>query len=316
MKRLRQDRQGIIGAILALIVILVVVIIVAALLFIPFRSTPVEENRKAAIGAGVEALNLNVNLNVGEVTVKFVDNPEVAVAMNVSGHYRSGLLGSQEPVNITWDERTDGDTLTVTAGVSLGDSIIPFFSSDISCTLLVSSQLRTALMVSNGMGGLDVETSNGVKLTSMDLKVSTGGIRANIADNTTLNGPLSMRSTTGGVELTWSNVVAGDNASVALSTNTGGVRATVTQTEGLGSNVTFNAEANTGGIDLTMNLAGNTSAHVMSTTTVGGVSVQDQTGFNGADRDLRSDNYVSDSNFETNLKTNTGGISLHLKYKA
>jgi hypothetical protein len=315
MKRLRDDRRGIIGVILALIVILIVIIVVAALLLIPFRSAPVEEHREAAIGTGVEALTLNLNIDVGNVTVRFVDDANVGVSLDVTGHHRSGLLGSQEPVNVSWNDRTVDDMLIVDANVTLGGSIIPFFSSDITCTLLVSNQLRTALTISNGVGGLDV-TASGVELTAMDLSVDTGGLRATMADNVTLNGPLSMHATTGGVDLTWNNVVVGDNASVALATTTGGVRATVTQTEGLGSNVTFTGEATTGGIDLTMNLEGNTSARVTSTATLGGISVQDRTGFNGTDGDLRSDNYTSDSNLETRLSTNTGGVNLRLKYMA
>ena len=316
MKRLRGDRRGIIGAILAAIVILIVIIVVAALLLIPFRSIPVDESREAAIEQGVEALQLNVDVDVGEVTVRFVDDADVAVALDVTGNQRSGLLGSQEPVNITWEERTEGDTLIVNADITLGGSLIPFFSSDIKCTILVSKQLRTALDVSASVGGMDMEASDGAFLTSLGLSVSTGGLRATMTDNVTLDGPMTMEASTGGVELTWSNVVVGSNASVALSTSTGGVRATVDQTEGLGSNLTFSATANTGGVDLRMNLAGNTSAHVMTSTSVGGVSVEERAGFNGTDRDLRSENYASDSNFEVTLNTNTGGVSLRLRYAA
>jgi len=261
MKRLGSDRQGF-GLILAVVVVLVIIIVLAALLIVPFRSIPVNESRQAALEQGIESLELNVNIDVGEVSVRFVEDEDVAVALEVSGHHRTGLLGSREPVNITWEERTEGDAIIVDADVVLGDSLIPFFSSDIDCTLLISSQLRTALSVSAGMGGLEVVTSDGVVLTSMDLSVSTGGVRATMVDNVTLEGPMSMRATTGGVDLSWTNVVARDNASVTLSTTTGGVRAKVEQTEGLGSNLTFTASANTGGIELEMNIAGDTSAHV------------------------------------------------------
>jgi hypothetical protein len=316
MKRLGGDRRGIIGVILAAIVILIVIIIVAALLLIPFRSATVDETQEAAIGQGVEALQLNIDVDMAEVTVRFVDDADVAVSMSVSGNQRSGLLGPQEPVNITWEERTEGDTLIVNAGITLGGSFMPFFGSDINCTVLVSKQLRTALSVSAGVGGMDVEATDGAFLTSMDLTVTTGGLRATMADNVTLDGPMAMEATTGGIDLIWSNVAVGDNASVVLNTNTGGVRATVTQTEGLGGNLTLRATANTGGVDLRMNLAGNTSAHVMTSTSVGGVSVEERVGFNGTDQDLRSENYASDSNFEVTLNTNTGGVNMRLRYEA
>jgi hypothetical protein len=314
MKRLRGDRRGIIGVILAVMVIFIVIIVVAALLLIPFRSTPVDEGREAAIGQGIEALQLIVDVDVGEVSIEFVDDADVAVALQVTGHHRSGLLGPQEPVNITWEERTEGDTLVVSSNITLGDSLIPFFSSDIDCTLLISDRLVTSLSVSAGVGGMEMVTSDGVRLTSVDLRVGTGGLRATMADNVTLDGPLRMQASTGGVDLTWSNVMVGSNASVSLSTSTGGVRATVTQTEDPGGNLTFSAAANTGGVDLGMTLAGNTSAHVASTTSLGGVSVEEKVGFNGTNNDLRSENYVGDSNFEVTLGTNTGGVNLRLRY--
>jgi len=122
MKRLSRDRRGIIGAIVAAVVLLIVVIIVAALLLIPFNSIAVDESRRSALESGVEALNLSLAIDAGQVTVRFVDDAETAVALNVSGNHRSGLLGPGNGVNVTWDESTSNGTLSVSSSVILGDS--------------------------------------------------------------------------------------------------------------------------------------------------------------------------------------------------
>ena len=96
MKRLGSDRQGF-GLILAVVVVLVIIIVLAALLIVPFRSIPVNESRQAALEQGIESLELNVNVDVGEVSVRFVEDEDIAVALEVSGHHRTGLLGSREP---------------------------------------------------------------------------------------------------------------------------------------------------------------------------------------------------------------------------
>jgi len=314
MRRLREDQSGLFGVLIAAVVILIVIIVLAAVFLIPFRSVTVDESRRSELAEGVEALEVTLDLDVGEVTVQFVDDAETAVALEVSGQHRTTLFGSADPVNVSYEERVDGNTLVVNATIRTGGSAGPFFTNDVECVLLVSKQLPTALTVANQIGGVEAITADGVNLTSADLRATTGGVRLTMADNTTLAGPLRLMAATGGVDLVWSDVRAAEGARVDLSTTTGGVRATVTQTADLGANLTFRAAASVGGVELTMTLAGNNSAHVTSSTNVGGISVQDRTGFNGTNADLRSENYASGSNIEADLSTNTGGINLRLRY--
>jgi hypothetical protein len=312
MSRLSRDRAGIIGAIIAVVVIVVVILVILALVFIPFRTSTVDEGREAKLPSGVSALDLNLTVDAGMVYVKFVDTSTNAVALTVKGQQHSGIFGSNQP-SITWKENSSGDNLTVSGRVDLGNVGL-FTARDINCTLTLAKQLRTSLTLTNSKGSIFVDTSSGVNLAYANLKTSTGGARVQMVNNTTLSGPLTMDASLGGVELIWNNAQATPNASINLKASTGGVRAVITQTSDLGTNMTLKSAASLGGVELSLTLGGDNSAHVVSHANTGGVSVQQKSGFNGTDGDLVSTNYPGASNFEVSNSANTGGVSLRVIY--
>ncbi len=312
-----KDSRGIAGIVIAVIAVLIVVVVVVAvlaILLIPFNDVKVNEARSSAL-QGANALNLKLSVNMGEVNVDFVDDNSTAASLTVTGHQRSGLLASGKPVDVTWQETMSDGTLNVVSSVNVPSLSFPF-SSNINCTLQISNQLRTALNLSNDLGSINLNAGKGVNLTALALKTSTGGVRASLNDNVTLSGPLRMEASTGGVDLIWTDVNASGNPSVSLRTSTGGVRAVVTQSIPLGGNVSFSGSASLGGVDLSMDLKGNNSARISSHTNLGGVNVREQTGFNGNQTNLASQNYPSGSNFEVSLGTSTGGINLSLRYQS
>jgi hypothetical protein len=316
MSRLSKDRRGLIGAIIVIVIVVIIVIALLALIFIPFRETGINESRQAALGAGVDTLNFTFSTNMGSVEVRFVDDAATAVAMTVTGSQRSGLLGGGQPVNVSWSESTEGSALTVTSSLKLSGNSGPFSSNNLNCTVLIASQLRTALTLTNDLGSVEVQAGSGIELTSVNIRTSTGGSRLIMAANSTLNGPLKMEASLGGVDLQWTDVRATENASIDLRASTGGVLAKIFQSEPLGGNVTVNASSNLGGVDLTLAIQGNNSAHVLSHANLGGVNVAEQVGFNGTSAELTSQNYPGTSNFEVNCDANTGGVNLRLRYAA
>lgn len=314
MERLSRDRHGIIGAILVIIVVVIIVIAILGLIFIPFRDITVNESRQSTVPSGVDAVKINLTIDTGDVSVVFVDNTSTAASMTVVGHQRDGILGSDRPVNVTWSESKVGGTLDITSVVTLGKRVGPFTSSDITCTLSISKQMKTALIMNNGLGAVALTTVGGVNLTSLDITTSTGSSNVVLANNTTLSGPLSMHSSLGGVTLGWTNVHADNNTKVALSASTGSVKANIAQGEPLGANITFTTSTSLGGIDLTMDLSGNNSAKVDSQAILGSVSVPEQNGFKGSSSELISENYANTSNFEVTNNANTGSVKLNLVY--
>ncbi len=317
MKRLPRDSRGLVGVVLAIIVIVIIIIVVIAflaLLFIPINDVPVNESQQSSL-EGVSALDVRLNVDRGDVNVVFVDNNSTA-SLTVTGHQRSGILGSAKPVNVTWQASMSAGTLIVNASITSPSLTFPFSFSSMNCTLKIPNKLPTALALNNSFGAINLDAGSGVNLTSLNLKASTGGVRATLTNNATLSGPLHMEASTGGVDLIWTDVKVSGNTPISLTTSTGGIRATMTQSDPLNQNVSVTASASVGGINFGMNLKGNNSAHVTSHTSVGGVNLQEQTGFNGTKNNIASQNYPSDSNFEVALDTSTGGINLSLRYQS
>lgn len=316
MLRLSRDRRGLIGAIIVIVIVVIIVLALLALIAIPFKEVKINESRQAALGSGAETLNFSLSADQGSVEVRFVDDAATAVALTVTGSQRSGLLGGSQPFNMTWSESTDGSAITVSSSLKVSSNLGPFSSSKINCTVLISSQLRTALTITNDLGSVEVQTKSGIELTSANIRTSTGGSRLIMASNSTLSGPLNMEASLGGIDLQWTDVRATDGASIVLKASTGGVVAKFFQTEPLGTNVTVNTSSNLGGVDLTVAIQGNNSARVLSHANLGGVNVGEQIGFNGTSAELTSQNYPAESNFEVSCEANTGGVNLRLRYAA
>lgn len=316
MSRLSRDRTGLIGAIVVIVVIVIIVLAALALIVIPFKEVKINESRQAALVAGAETLNLTFSTDLGSVEVRFVDDPTTAVALTVTGNQRSGLLGTNQPMNVTWSESTEGNAMAVSSSLQVGGNLGPFSASQINCTMLISSQLRTALSITNNLGGVDVQAGKGIELTSVNIRTSTGGSRLIMANGSILSGPMNMEASLGGVDLQWTDVQAVEGASITLKASTGGVKASLTQSEPLGANMTVNTSANLGGVDLSMAIGGNNSAQVLSHANLGGVNVVEQTGFNGTSAELTSQNHPAEFNFEVSCNTNTGGVNLRLRYAA
>ncbi len=314
MSRLSRDQGGLIGAIIVIVIVVIIVLAVMALIFIPFKEVRINESRQAALGSAAETLNFALSTNLGSVEVRFVDGASTAAAMTVTGSQRSGLLGGGQPVNVSWSVSAEGSAISVSASLKVNSNLGPFSTNNINCTVLISSQLRTALNITNDLGSVDVQAGSGIELTSANIRTSTGGSRLTMASNATLSGPLNMEASLGGVNLEWTDVNVTDGASIILKASTGGVVAKFFQSEPMGANVTVNASSNLGGVDLTMVVLGDTSARVRSHANLGGVSVSEQIGFNGTSAELTSQNYPAVSNFEVSCDANTGGVNLRLRY--
>lgn len=314
MRDLSRDRRGLIGVVIAVIAVVIVIFVIIALVFLPVRSVGIDESRQADVPEDVEAVEFNLNTDVGQVNVEFVNGTD-EVTMSVTGFQRSGILGASEPVNVSFQERVSGDTLVIDSTVRLGGGTGFFSSNEVNTTVRIPSDLRAALDISSSLGGVEVTTVEGVNLTSVDIETSTGGSRLLLVDNTTLSGPLRMSASLGGVDLRWTNVRATDGARVDLSASTGGVNYVITQTEPLGAVVPVTSNTSLGGTNMIMVIEGNNSAQVVSSANLGGVSVQESEGFVGDDGNLTSTNYPTGSRFEVTNRADTGGVNLRLTYR-
>jgi len=304
----------VVGILIAVLVIVIVIIAAIALFLIPFKSVSINESRQAELAPGATSLSMNVFMDAGSVTVRFVNDSSVAASMSVTGTHRSGFLAPDRPVNVSWSVANGTESMAIDLNITMGRNIGLFTSSDIRCTLDISSQLRTSLSVTSSLGGVNVTTAEGVTLAGADLRTSAGGIRMNMTSGTTLDGPLKLNTSLGGLDLGWTDLTATENASVDLMASAGGIRLMMLQTSDLGSNMTVRSFASLGGIDLTLDIRGNNSARVQSHAELGGVRIEQRNGFNGTDADLTSTNYPASSNLDIASNASAGGVNCRLNY--
>jgi hypothetical protein len=182
-----------------------------------------------------------------------------------------------------------------------------------TCNLYIHPSLKSSLNIKTTVGKIFFDTKAGVTLDSLNLETGTGQIEAKLLENTTVNGDVSAKTTTGHLKFSWDNVKAQNNVSVTAQTVTGAIDFSVLQNSSIPANVTLNAQATTGRIDLGITIHDGVAAIVKSTVAIGDINFS-KTGFNGTKSELQSNNYPTSSNFIVNLQTTTGGIGISAVY--
>jgi hypothetical protein len=179
------------------------------------------------------------------------------------------------------------------------------------CDILVDYSMEASVDIQAVTGEIVVNTVNGVVLKTLDLATTAGAVDVNLVQGVTVEGDTSVEVIAGGIDFAWQDVNINKSVGVTLTTTTGGIDVKTTQNTPLNGNVTMKATCTTGGIDCITAIQGNIGALIQASTTTGGVTIQRNIGFSGSSSLLRSNNYPAPSNFDFDLETTTGGISIN-----
>jgi hypothetical protein len=296
------------------VVILVGILLVATfafLAFLPVRSVYYNTTRQVPFEAGITDLYLNFTADVAQVNVNFERLTDKLVTMNVTADGAVGLLAPADFMNVTFDNTTVGSQLTVTSEVHK-TGFLPILVS-VTCDINIDPSITANLTITTVTGGITLNTTTGTTFSGLTLTATTGQIQANLGTNNTINGEVSLKTTTGAIDLSWNNENAMSTRAVGVQTTTGSININITQSNPLSSNVTANADATTGGITFTIAVHDNIGAKIQSTNTLGGISV-DMTSFNGTPSQMQSTNYPAAANFNCTLKNTTGHININATY--
>ena len=308
---------------ITLIAIIGVAAILVGLTFIPvYEVEPVNSQVSIPRKTGVNTLNLNLDVDVGHVKIHFEDltgEPQSpSIIINTTAVGRVSVFGSNTGLDrympISQNE-TVGNVLAVTAE-QRADGVSWLWSSSINVTLdvIIDWSMNTSLNVKTDTGGILLETQAGTRLNSTSLQATTGGVEVHIVQDAIIAGDFSIKTTTGGVKMSWNNPMVTNSVGINATTTTGGVDMTFTQFDRLVGNITLRAEAVTGGVDFSLDIKNNVGAKIESTVTTGGINVARQDRFSGTNTPLQSNNYPDDHNIDATLKTTTGGIHIDAKY--
>ncbi len=310
-------------ALIALIVAAVVIAALAAIALLPVHTVgPVTRQMTARSKSDVNTLDLDITVDVAALNIAFEDLTgelqSPSIILNASATARVGVLVSPdflERFMPVWQDTTVGNVLTVTVRQVVDTFYWPRYSSlNVTFDIRIDRSMNTSLNVKASTGGIVLETQPGVVLDSLNIEATIGGVEANLVEDVVVAGDVSVKTTTGGVKLSWDNVVVTSDVQVNGTTTTGGVDVSVKQHEQLAGNIILKAEATTGGVDFAIDVQGDVGAKIASSVTTGGIEINRKVGFSGTEALLQSSNYLASGNFNVSLKTTTGGIDIDAKY--
>jgi hypothetical protein len=299
-----------------LVAILLAAFIVGFLVLVPF--TPVNFNQGAAVPAirGVDNLNIDFRVDVGQVNVFIRNLPGEMAAVNVTANGSVGLFAnSSQPVELTLNPQTIGTTEVVTSTVSRPNT---FFTSDnlnVTCNIYINPAANLNLTIRSTVGTINMNASAPTTIQALNLQSTTGNVQAGLIDGVFIAGNVSATSTTGNVQMLWNNPHVEGNTFLSLKTTTGNVNLNATQNKSLNGNVSVDAKATTGGVSLNMNISDTVGAFITYHTSLGGSNVIEN-GFSGSTSPLQSANFPSTTNFIVDLETTTGRIHVLADYKS
>lgn len=297
-----------------LIAIIGTAAIFGVLFFLPLVPISGNDYEEVSTVPGIDTLNLTLGADIARINVTFVNLPNQLVTLNVTMTGNAGLWYSPGTLHVTFDNTTNGNTLTVTSDVTTGFGFLKPFLLNLMCDLKIDASLASSLTLRTAVGEIDFSARTNVDIDSLNLVATTGAIHAQMLANSRLNGNVSLTTTTGSVDLFWRKVITTRTTFVTAVTTTGGVAIDINQNDGLQSDVIMTGRTTTGGVNLNMTIANDVGAYIQSSVTTGSISVIDETNFTGDKSPLKSINYPATNNFNVSLGTTTGGITLDTRY--
>jgi hypothetical protein len=299
-----------------LALLLVSATIIVCLSFLPIRVVNTSESRDAQSQTGIDTVRLTFLSDVTQVHVAFEDLDDELVTLRMSMKGRTGLLAPSSLYDLSFQTSVDENILTVISELDVATLVWPlsFVGLNVTCDIRIARSMNVSLNLKTSVGGIVMSTRTGVSINSLILETTTGGVEATLAPDVIVSGDISLKSTTGAATLNWNKVMVSQDLLIDVMTITGGVDVNVKQEDMLTHNVTVNAEATTGGVDFTVTIQDTVGAKIESSVTTGGIQVERQVGFAGTGPLLTSNNYPANGNFDVQLQTTTGGITINAKY--
>ena len=309
-----RQKAGFPLAIIAVIIIVVLIVAALAVLIFPFTPVNFSQSNEAA-AANVNRLNLLFDSDVANINVILKDLPgNQRAATNVTATGFRGIFGSDTPLALSFDEKTNFSTLTWVVTVTRAEGWSAVSALEVNCDLYIDPSIALSVSVTTDTGSVTMNADREVTFERLSLQTTTGTVEADVTQNVAISGPFSLQTTTGSVQFSWNGASVSGNIPLNLKTTTGSVEVNITQARQLGGNVTLNAQAVTGSVSLSLNIQNGVGSRISASTALGGVNVQQQ-GFSGNQAPLQSSNYPAENNFDVSLQATTGGININAVYE-
>jgi hypothetical protein len=301
----------IIGGI-ALITILVVAVVAVAFLAAPFGTWSVNQSLTDQT-TNVRTLTLNFETDVGHVNVVALRVANSNLGIYVVGNGSRGAFGGgNNPVSISFENTTLGNTLTVNSKVNVETSST--MNTNLGIQIFVDPALILNLNVTSHSGKVSFSVDKSTTLQSLKLSTNAGTVDAAL-QNITITGPVSLNTNAGTINYRTNNVNVVGNCTIDLHSNAGSVNTFLSQTKAMGGNLQINAGTDLGSVDLALDIDGDVGSKIISQTSLGSVNVINANNFNGDRSPLQSNNYPASSNINIDCHTNLGIVNIDAAYQ-
>jgi len=298
-------KDPLILAAIGLVVIIVSAVIIVAFLVAPFSTWDLGRTLEDYT-PNVNTVNLNFQTNIGRVSINTLKIADNNIGIYVQANGSRGILGDsgEIPVNISFENQTVGNVLTVDSKVTVENRFSSRATVDIQ--IYLDPALNLNLNVTSLKGQVSFTADKPVTIQALSLHALTGEVQANLQEKVTLTGDIIIKTTTGAVNYRMSQTNIKSNSTLDLQSTTGTVTMDITQTKTLQGNLQVNADTVTGSINIGLRIDGGVSAKITSQTGALGSIHADVNNFSGNKSPLQSNNYPAATNIDIN--SNVSGI--------
>jgi hypothetical protein len=307
-------RDPLVMAVIILIAIVVASVIVNVLVLAPLHSVNFNQTNQVD-QPGIKTLNFNFQANTAEVNIIAQNLTGKTILINTSAKGSTGIFGSANPIQVSFDNETADDILTVTSNVTNIDRGIFSRNIRVTCTIFINPSLRLNLNITTETGQITLTAAEPATFESLNLESTTGVVQANIQNCTVIEGDVSLRATTGDVFFRINQANVQGNDTFNLQTTTGLLNMDITENKAFSGNVQVNAATTTGTVNLAIRIDNGAGARIESETQIGEIRTN-LNNFSGDKSPIQSTNYPAESNFDINLRTNLGGIYINASYQS
>ncbi len=302
-------RSPVTVVVIAVIAILIVVVVVAVVAFAPlspfnFSSTNQDSH------SGINTLNLNFQASNAQVNVLTENVTDKNILVWVYATGSKGILSPGKPIEVAFIKETANDVLTINSKVTQ----TAISNVKVTCNIYVNPALNLNLNVTSETGQVSLTADSAAKLQSVTLNSNTGEVQANLQNNVTVWGNVTLKTQTGNIFYRMDQANTIGNQTVALQSSTGSISPDITQTKVFGGNLLVNAQTSTGTINLGLQIDGYVGARIVSQTNLGTIRLQNVQSFSGNKSPIQSNNYPSTCNIDIINHTELGGINIDAAY--
>ena len=306
-RALRKDPVAAIA--IAVIAILIVSVVVTVVAFAPISPVNFNETNQDS-HSGINTLNLNFQANNAQVNILTENVTDKNIVIWVYATGSRGIFSSDKSVDVTFSNETSNDVLTVNSTVTQ----MAMSNFKVTCNIYVNPALNLNLNITSETGQISLTADSAAKLQSVSLAATTGEVQANIQNNVTVLGNITLRTQTGNIFYRMDQANTVGNQTVELQCSTGSISADIIQTKVFAGNLQVNTQTNTGSINVGLQIDGYVGARIVSQTNLGTVILQNVENFSGDKSPIQSNNYPSTCNIDINNHTNIGGINISAAY--